>query len=75
VIDRESWEIPPLFQVLQDGGRVATDEMFRVFNMGVGMVVAAGPAQAQSVADDLASSGETSWLLGEVVEGGGVRIE
>jgi phosphoribosylformylglycinamidine cyclo-ligase len=75
VIDRESWEIPPLFQVLQEGGRVATDEMFRVFNMGVGMVVAAGPDQAQSVADDLASSGETSWLLGEVVEGGGVRIE
>lgn len=75
VIDRESWDIPPLFQVLQEGGRVATDEMFRVFNMGVGMVVAAGPDEAQAVADDLASSGETSWLLGEVVEGGRVRIE
>lgn len=75
VIARESWEIPPLFRVLQEGGRVAIEEMFRVFNMGVGMIAVAAPEQAQSVADDLAAAGEASWLLGEVVDGEGVRIE
>ncbi len=39
---------PPLFRVLQEGGRVATDEMFRVFNMGVGMIVITAPAKADS---------------------------
>jgi phosphoribosylformylglycinamidine cyclo-ligase len=73
-IDTASWEIPPLFRTLQEGGRVATAEMFRVFNMGVGMIVIAPGAEAQGVADDLAASGERSWILGEVVEGEGVEL-
>ncbi|MGW8267274.1 MAG: phosphoribosylformylglycinamidine cyclo-ligase [Longimicrobiales bacterium] len=73
-IDAGSWEIPPLFQVLQQGGMVATEEMFRVFNMGVGMIVIVPGSEAQGVADDLAAAGEGSWMLGEVVEGEGVRL-
>lgn len=73
-IHTSSWEIPPLFQVLQKGGRVARDEMFRVFNMGVGMIVIVPAASAQGVSDDLAATGERSWILGEVVEGEGVAL-
>ncbi len=68
-IFKESWQIPPLFQALQEGGGVATEEMFRVFNMGVGMIVIVPADDAQAVADDLAAAGERSWILGEVVEG------
>jgi phosphoribosylformylglycinamidine cyclo-ligase len=71
---KSSWEIPPLFRTLQEGGRVAADEMFRVFNMGVGMIVITPPDQAQGVADDLAAAGERSWILGEVVKGEGVEL-
>lgn len=73
VVDRDSWEIPPIFQVLQDGGRVAREEMFRVFNMGVGMIVIASSGEAETVANDLAAAGERSWILGEVVSGDGVE--
>jgi phosphoribosylformylglycinamidine cyclo-ligase len=75
VVLTESWEIPPLFRVLQGGGRVETEEMFRVFNMGVGMVAIAPPDDAQNVADELAAGGDVSWVLGEVVEGEGVHFE
>ncbi|MFH1764366.1 MAG: phosphoribosylformylglycinamidine cyclo-ligase [Gemmatimonadota bacterium] len=73
-IDTQSWEIPALFRVLQEGGRVATNEMFRVFNMGVGMIVITAAGKADSVANDLAAAGERSWILGEVVDGGGVEL-
>ena len=73
-IDTESWEIPPLFQVLQSGGRVATAEMFRVFNMGVGMIVITAPEKADSVANDLAAGGEMSWILGEIKGNEGVEL-
>jgi phosphoribosylformylglycinamidine cyclo-ligase len=73
-IDTGSWEVPPLFRALQDAGKVMTEEMFRVFNMGVGMIVISSREQADAVANELAASGERSWILGEVVEGVGVEF-
>lgn len=73
-IDTQSWEVPALFRVLQEGGRVATDEMFRVFNMGVGMIVITAAGDADSIKNELAAAGETSWVLGEVEDGGGVEL-
>jgi phosphoribosylformylglycinamidine cyclo-ligase len=70
----DSWEVPPLFRVLQEGGRVAEEEMFRVFNMGVGMIAIVAPEDAESVRAELAVAGESSWILGEVVEGKGVEV-
>ncbi len=70
----DSWEVPPLFRVLQEGGGVTADEMFRVFNMGVGMIVITAPGDAHAVAQELAAAGEKSWILGEVVEGKGVEL-
>lgn len=73
-ISLDSWEIPPLFRALQEGGRVAHREMFRVFNMGVGMIVIVPEEEAGGVTDDLAAAGEASWILGKVVEGEGVEL-
>jgi len=73
-IDTESWDVPPLFRVLQEGGRVSTREMFRVFNMGVGMIVVTSVEDADTVSNELAAAGERSWILGEVSDGEGVEL-
>jgi phosphoribosylformylglycinamidine cyclo-ligase len=70
----DSWEVPPLFRVLGRGGRVDAAEMFRVFNMGVGMVAIVSPEEGETVAAELARAGEQAWVMGEVVEGEGVAL-
>ncbi|MCA8947239.1 MAG: phosphoribosylformylglycinamidine cyclo-ligase [Planctomycetes bacterium] len=53
VIDTSSWEVPPVFKLLQHGGNVDRDEMYRVFNMGIGMVAICSPYHVDAVADKL----------------------
>jgi phosphoribosylformylglycinamidine cyclo-ligase len=74
-IRRGSWEIPPLFRLIQAGGRIADDEMFRTFNMGVGMVVVVSPSDLHEVEHSLERRGETSFVIGSVVAGEGVTFE
>ncbi len=73
-IDGASWEVPAVFRALQEGGRVTEMEMFRVFNMGVGMIMVVPPEKTDEVSSRLAASGETSWVLGQVVAGEGVAL-
>ena len=73
-IDKSSWSIPPLFRLLQDGGKVDEAEMFRVFNMGVGMIAAAPNDQVDAVCSAAADVGIKAWVVGEVVSGEGVEI-
>jgi len=73
VVDRGAWEVPTVFSVLQDAGRVDRFEMDRVFNMGVGMVAVAGPEDAEGVAAAVRRTGVTVWTLGRVEAGHGVR--
>jgi phosphoribosylformylglycinamidine cyclo-ligase len=70
-VDTGSWEIPNTFRVLEDAGGVARDEMYRAFNMGVGMVVVADPADASSVMAAAAGAGVRAWPLGRVGAGTG----
>ena len=74
-IRRGSWEIPPLFRLIQAGGRIADDEMLRTFNMGVGMVVVVTPSDLHEVEHSLERRGETSFVIGSVVAGEGVTFE
>jgi phosphoribosylformylglycinamidine cyclo-ligase len=69
--DLASWTVPPVFQVLQREGGVERDEMFRAFNMGVGMVAAVAPENADAVVRDLSAAGERAWIAGEIVPGDG----
>ena len=71
VVDPGSWEPPRIFDEMQRIGDVDTDEMRRVFNLGVGMV-AVVPAEAAAAAlDSLERSGHRATVIGEVVEGSG----
>lgn len=73
VVDRSTWEPGPLFEVLEREGGVDRDEMYRVFNMGAGMVVVVAGTDADAVLAELRSAGEEAWIMGEVESGDGVR--
>ena len=69
-IDLKSWTIPPLFQLLQQHGGITRDEMFRAFNMGVGLVIACPSRDAERVINMLMRGGEpNAFRLGFVVAG------
>ena len=72
---RGSWEVPPLFRLIQKGGGVADEEMERTFNMGIGMVAAVAPGDQHEVEHSLERRGETSFVIGSVVAGSGVSWE
>jgi len=70
-IDRSSWEVPTIFQLIQTEGNVHADEMYRVFNMGTGIVIVASPEQAHQMAQDIPSA----YTIGQVVRHqGGKRV-
>ncbi len=71
VVDAGSWEIPQVFTALESAGKVARDEMYRVFNMGVGMVVIASREDADAIIGSARVAGVTGWLLGEIRRGSG----
>ncbi|HUL77875.1 MAG TPA: phosphoribosylformylglycinamidine cyclo-ligase, partial [Vicinamibacteria bacterium] len=75
LLRRGSWEVPPLFRLIQREGMVPDEEMERTFNLGIGMVVAVSPGDLHEVEHSLERRGETSFLIGSVVAGSGVRWE
>ena len=66
VITSNSWEIPPIFSVIQDIGHVEEKEMFRVFNMGIGMMMIVSEKESQEILDRLKVLGEKAYLIGVV---------
>ncbi len=65
-----AWEIPPIFHAIQTHGEVTTEEMFRVFNMGVGMVLVVDPNSAGEILGLLRDAGERAFPMGTVQKGG-----
>ena len=65
-LDRGAWTLPPLFSWLQEKGGIADEEMFRVFNCGIGMAVVVSAADADAAARKLTEDGETVWRIGVV---------
>jgi hypothetical protein len=63
-LDRGSWSVPPVFPWVQRLGRIADDEMERVFNMGVGLVLVVSPHFADSIQSQLAGLGFDAWRIG-----------
>ncbi len=74
-VDCASWPVPPLFHVLERGGAVSRGEMFRVFNMGIGMIAIVPPDGANLVADAARAAGVRTWTIGEIRRGDGVVLE
>ncbi len=74
VIRRGSWQVPPIFELIQARGGVSTGEMYRVFNMGIGFVLYVQAGEAGAVARALQDMGEAVFFLGEVRPGSGVAL-
>ncbi len=73
-VEEGSWEILPVFRMLEKWGGVPHREMFNIFNMGIGMVVVLDPAEAEKAIGILAGHGEHATVIGRVVNGNGVTI-
>ncbi len=66
VIGRKQWPVPPIFRVIQEMGNVEDAEMFRVFNMGIGMIVIVPDKEAVDAMERLAMLGEKPYMLGAI---------
>ena len=76
IVDTSSWTIPSTFRVLEEAGKVSRLEMFRAFNMGVGMVVIMAEEHVRDICTRATACGITSWELGRVAAGNGrVRLD
>ncbi len=73
-IEEGSWEILPVFRFLEKYGKVPHREMFNIFNMGIGMVIALDAAEAQRAIGILAGQGERAAVIGRVTGTEGVAI-
>ena len=71
VVETTSWEIPGVFRVLQDAGRVEAAEMYRAFNQGVGMIVITDTSGASLVRDLATKAGVDNWVIGHTRPGTG----
>ena len=74
-ITEGTWEILPVFRLLEKYGNIPHREMFNIFNMGVGMVIALDESEAQKALDILAAAGEKASIIGHVTANEGVVIE
>ena len=75
-IQKGTWVVPPIFAYIQRHGGIEEREMFEVFNMGIGMMAFIDPQKAAAAVEILQQSGETPWIIGQVIEGDGeVRLE
>ena len=66
IVERNSWRVPPIFSLIQSMGQVDDEEMFSVFNMGVGMVLIVAGDHHQQCIDSAKARGLEAWCLGEV---------
>ncbi len=74
-VEEGSWEILPVFRLLEKYGKVPHREMFNIFNMGIGLVMAVSPDDVAEVIRILTEAGEKASVIGRVVEGSGVTIK
>lgn len=67
-IQSDSWDVLPVFDLLQKYGEIPAEEMYEIFNMGIGMVVAVAPEHVDAVLTSLHDSGEKASVIGQVVQ-------
>jgi len=68
ILRKDAWEIPPLFRLFQEWGNIEESEMYRVFNCGIGLVIAVEAGQAEEMVQYINTMGDKAYLLGEIVE-------
>jgi len=76
VVETGRWERPPIFSEIQRLGRIGEDEMARVFNLGLGLVLVVAPDAVDGALDAAAGTGRQAAVVGRIAEGTGtVRLE
>jgi phosphoribosylformylglycinamidine cyclo-ligase len=76
VIKKGSWDMLPIFQIIEQKSGVPDDELYQVFNMGIGMVGLVTADKADAVLKFIRSNKHKAWIIGEVVKGKGIaRVE
>ncbi len=73
-LDNTSWQLPNIFQFLQDSGNIEITEMYRVFNCGVGMVLILDTNASADAIKHLKAQGENAWLIGKIVKNDGEQV-
>jgi phosphoribosylformylglycinamidine cyclo-ligase len=73
-VDFGSWPIPPIFDLINETGKIGTKEMFTTFNMGIGMVLAVPGDEALEVLKLLEKQGEKAYFIGRVKKGSGISF-
>lgn len=68
-INRKAWTVPPLFHALSQLGQVDREEMFRVFNMGIGLILIVPDEAANTVMARVAALGDQAYRIGEIIAG------
>jgi phosphoribosylformylglycinamidine cyclo-ligase len=74
VIRENSWPILPIFNLLQEKGKITQMDMYNIFNMGIGFVLAVEAEEAQNIIQSLEAMGEKAFVIGKVVEGNGIEF-
>ena len=76
-IARTAWPVPPIFDVMSRLGQVDREEMYRVFNMGIGLILVVPPDSVSEVLARAAALGDRSWQIGDIVSftGGEPEVE
>ena len=69
VINKGSWDMLPIFRILEEKSGVPDDELYQVFNMGIGMVTIVAAEKAEAVLKFIKSQKHKAWVIGEVVKG------
>ena len=76
LIRKGSWEMPQIFKIIESKGGVPDDELYQVFNMGIGMVAIVAADKADAVLKFIRAQKQKAWFIGEVVKGKGeARVE
>ena len=66
IIDPKAWPLPPVFSFLEKNGKVSSEEMFRTFNMGIGMMALVDDETVEDVLHQFEAFGETPYIIGEI---------
>jgi len=74
VLNRESWEMPPIFNKLAEWGKIPEEEMYNVFNMGIGFIIIIDKNALRDMETFLRERGEKFFVIGEVIKGKGEVI-
>ena len=69
VIEKNSYDIPPIFKLMQEKGGIEEQMMYNTYNMGLGMVLAVDPSDVDAAMKAIASAGDKAWVVGKAVAG------